>query len=49
MLDGEIVTASCEIHTKPINTFCRKNVEFFKYKFMVAYIDHWAVVDSWVY
>ena len=49
MLDREIVTAGCEIHTKQINTLCRKNVEFLKDKFRVTYIDHWAVVYSWVY
>jgi len=49
MLDREIVTAGCEIHTKQINTLCRKNVEFFKDKFMVTYIYHWAVVYSRVY
>jgi hypothetical protein len=39
MLDREIVTACCEIHTKQINTLCRKNVEFLKCKFGGTYID----------
>jgi adenine deaminase len=42
------VTAVCEIHTKQIKTLCRKNVEFLKDTFKVTYIDHCAVVDSWV-
>ena len=49
MLDREIATAGCEIHTKQINTLCRKNVEFLKDKFKFTYIDHLAVVDSWIY
>jgi len=46
MLDREIVTAGCEIHTKQINTLCRTNVEFLKDKFRVTCIDHWAAVYS---
>jgi hypothetical protein len=49
MLDREIVTSGCEIHTKQINTLCRKSVEFLKDKFSGTLIDHWASVDSWVY
>jgi hypothetical protein len=49
MLDWEIATACCEIHTKQINTLCRKNVEFLKDKFSGTFIDHWALVDLWVY
>ena len=49
MLDREIMTACCEIHTKQINTLCRKNVEFFNDKFSGIHIDHWAFVDLWVY
>ena len=49
MLDREIVTAGCEIHTKQINTLCRENVEYLKDKFSVTYIDHWVLVYSWVY
>ena len=32
------MTAGCEIHTKQINTLCRKNVEFFKDKFIGKYV-----------
>ena len=49
MLDREIVTAGCEIHTKQINTLWRKNVEYLKDKFSGTYIGHWALVYSWVY
>ena len=49
MLDGEILTAGCEIHTKQINTLCRKNVEFLKDKFNVIYIDHCTAVYSRLY
>jgi len=49
MLDREIVTACCKIHTKQINTLCCKNVGFLKHKFSGTYIDHWALVDSWLY
>ena len=49
MLDKKTVTAGGEIHTKQINTLCRKNVEFLKDQFSVTYIDRWAVVYSWVY
>ena len=49
MLDREIVTAGCEIHTKQINTLCRKNVEYLKDKFNGTYIAHCALLDSWLY
>jgi hypothetical protein len=49
MLDGEIVTACCEIHTKQINTLYRKDVEFLKDKFSGTYIDHRFLVDSCLY
>jgi hypothetical protein len=49
MLDREIMTACSEIHTKEINTLCRKNVENLKDKLSGTYIDHRALVDSWVY
>jgi len=49
MLERELVTVCCEIHTKQINALCRKNVEFLKDKFSGTYIDHCALVDSWVY
>jgi hypothetical protein len=48
MLDREIVTACCEIHTKPINTLLSKNVEYLKDKFNGTFIDHSALVDSCV-
>jgi hypothetical protein len=43
------VTACCEIRIKQINALCRKNVEFFKDKFSATFIDHWDLLDSWVY
>jgi len=43
------VTAGCKIHTKQINTLCRKNVEFFNDNFSGTYIDHCALLYSWVY
>jgi hypothetical protein len=43
------VTALCEIHTKQINTLCRKNIEYLKDKFSATYIGHWTIVDLWVY
>jgi hypothetical protein len=35
MLDREIVTACCEIHTKQINALRRKNVEFLRINLVV--------------
>jgi len=49
MLDREIATAGCVIHTKQINILCRQNVEFLKDKLSGTYIDHWVLVYSWVY
>ena len=49
MLDREIVTACCEIHSKQIDTLCRKKIEVFKDTFSGTYIDQRALVDSWVY
>jgi hypothetical protein len=49
MLDREIVTDCCEIHTEQIDILCRKNVEFCKDKFSGTYIDNRALVVSWVY
>jgi hypothetical protein len=49
MLDREIVTACCEIHTKEINKLRSLNVQNLKDKFSGTYIDHWASVDSCVY
>ena len=43
------MTACCDIYTKQINTLCSKNIEFYKDKFNGKYIDHWALVDLWVY
>jgi len=48
MMDREIVTAACEIHTKQINTLCRTNVDILKDKFSVTNIDHCVLVDSLV-
>jgi hypothetical protein len=47
-VDREIMTTRCEIHAEKIDTLCRKNVEFRKDKFSGTYIDHWALLDSWV-
>jgi hypothetical protein len=45
MLDWEIVTVGCGIHTKQINSICVKNVEFFNDKPSGTYSYHWALVD----
>jgi hypothetical protein len=42
MLDREIVTACCEIHSKQIDTLRRKNVEVFDDTFSGTHIGHRA-------